>query len=79
MVPYSFDTNKREAYRREVKKPKVKVNFENFDFYCMMLSKAGYGSIDILRGYDIETFINLIHYENFVADYRDEMLALNKE
>lgn len=43
----------------------------------MKLSRAGYGDIKIIKELDSETFINLIHYENFLSDYENAARALN--
>lgn len=45
----------------------------------MRLSKAGYGSITEIKNLDSETFLNLIHYENYTADYQKAVMELNKK
>lgn len=45
----------------------------------MILSKAGYGSIDLLMSYNPVKFLTLWYYERFVSDYKDEMIALNEK
>lgn len=41
------------------------------------LSKSGYGNIETIKNIDGDTFINLIHYENFLVDYGKAVKALN--
>ena len=43
----------------------------------MRLSKAGYGDINIIKNLDSATFLNLIHYENFLVEYENATRALN--
>ena len=45
----------------------------------MKLSKAGYGDIQTIKNLDSETFMNLIHYENFLVDYNNAVEALNQK
>lgn len=43
----------------------------------MKLSKEGYGDIVTIKGLDSDTFMNLIHYENYLADYENTVRAMN--
>lgn len=43
----------------------------------MRLSKAGYGDIMVIKGLDVKTFIDLIHFENYNAEYQAIMMELN--
>lgn len=43
----------------------------------MKLSKEGYGDINTIRNLEIDMFIRLIHYENYIAEYRDSFRLLN--
>lgn len=44
----------------------------------MKLSKAGYGDIKTIRELDIDKFMNLIHFENYTAEYSQIFMELNK-
>lgn len=46
--------------------------------WSMRLAKEGYGTITEIKNLDIGTFINLIHYDNFINKYKDELQELNK-
>lgn len=48
------------------------------EYWCAGLSKAGYGSIDLLKSYGSEDFFNLLWYERFVNDYQAEFMAINR-
>ena len=43
----------------------------------MKLSKAGYGNVRLIKSLDVATFMNLIHYENYIVEYREEFERLN--
>lgn len=45
----------------------------------MRLSKSGYGDIVTIKNLDSETFMNLIHYENYIIEYENTVRALNKK
>lgn len=45
----------------------------------MKLSKEGYGDIKTIKSLDSETFMNLIHYENYIIEYDNAMRELNKK
>ena len=44
----------------------------------MRLSKSGYGSRLDIEQLSSDKFINLIHYENFLSDYKEAVNNLNK-
>lgn len=48
------------------------------DYWCIVLTKAGYGSVDLLKSYGSDIFFNILDYENFVNDYQSELRALNR-
>lgn len=48
------------------------------DYWCAYLSKAGYGSVYLLKKYDCVTFLNILDYEIFRNEYESELVALNK-
>jgi len=43
----------------------------------MRLSKAGYGDILTIKNLDVKTFMDLIHYENYLNQYQKVFHALN--
>lgn len=45
----------------------------------MKLSKAGYGDINTIKQLDSSTFLNLVHYENYLVDYENAVRNLNKK
>lgn len=45
----------------------------------MRLSKAGYGSIIEIKNLNSETFLNLIHYENYLAQYQKVVMDMNRK
>lgn len=47
--------------------------------WSMRLAKEGYGTITEIKNLDIGTFINLIHYDNFINKYQEEIQALNQK
>ena len=44
----------------------------------MRLSRQGYGSISEVKNLDVGTFMNLIHYENYLDKYQGVFRELNK-
>ncbi len=44
----------------------------------MKLSRAGYGDILTVKNLDIGTFMNLIHYENYLSEYQRVARELNR-
>jgi len=48
------------------------------DYWCIILSKAGYGSVNLLKSYNCDIFLNILDYETFISEYSREMIALNK-
>lgn len=55
----------------------MKVSVE--DYWCAFLSRAGYGSVDLLKSYDCVTFLSILDYELFRNDYEAEFNALNRK
>lgn len=45
----------------------------------MKLSKCGYGDIKTIKQLDSETFINLVHYENYLLEYEKAVNVLNRK
>lgn len=45
----------------------------------MRLAKEGYGTISEIMNLDVRTFINLIHYNNFINKYQNVLEELNKK
>lgn len=45
----------------------------------MKLAKEGYGDIQTIKQLDGSTFIDLIHYTNFLTDYENAVKSLNKK
>jgi len=43
-----------------------------------MLSKAGYGSVDLLKSYDCVTFLNILDYEVFCREMEAETHAIQR-
>ena len=48
------------------------------DFMCIQLSQAGYGSVDLLKTYDVGIFLNIWDYEMFRGEYEAETMAMNE-
>lgn len=44
----------------------------------MRLSKSGYGSMADIEKLSSDKFINHIHYENFLSDYKEAVNNLNE-
>lgn len=44
----------------------------------MRLSRQGYGDINTIKGLDVKTFLDLIHYENYLTKYDTVLRELNK-
>lgn len=47
--------------------------------WAMRLSRQGYGDILTIKSLDVGTFMNLIHYENYLDRYQEVLRALNKK
>lgn len=45
----------------------------------MRLSRQGYGDIELISNLDVERFMNLVHYENYLQKYDNVLNALNKK
>ena len=45
----------------------------------MRLSRQGYGDIEKIKNLDVKTFIDLIHYENYLSKYDATMREINKK
>ncbi len=45
----------------------------------MRLSKEGYGSINEIKHLDVKTFLDLVHYEEYVDKYSKAFRALNEK
>ncbi len=45
----------------------------------MRLAKAGYGTITEIKNLDSDTFMNLVHYENYTGEYQKAVMDLNKK
>lgn len=58
--------------------PKVEINANLLDYWCASLSKAGYGSFDLIKGYDSATLISILDYESFINDFQREAEAINR-
>nr|DAR64285.1 MAG TPA: hypothetical protein [Caudoviricetes sp.] len=43
----------------------------------MKLSRAGYGDINTIRNLNAQEFLDLIHYENYLAKYAELVRVLN--
>lgn len=43
------------------------------------LSKRGYGNINIIRNLDVEDFIKIMQYEQFMDEYERAFHNLNKK
>lgn len=50
-----------------------------FDIWIMRLSKEGYGDITTIRNLEVDKFFNLIHYENYLAEYSEAFRLLNTQ
>lgn len=45
----------------------------------MKLARQGYGDINTIKNLDVETFINLVNYENYLDKYAQVFRDLNKK
>lgn len=45
----------------------------------MRLSHEGYGSITEIKNLDIKTFMDLVHYDNYINKYDSLLRELNKK
>lgn len=45
----------------------------------MKLARQGYGDINTIKDLDVETFINLVNYENYLDKYAQVFRDLNKK
>lgn len=61
----------------KVKYPEVEVKADSFDLWAMKLTKSGYGSIIEIKNLDVKTFMDLVHYQNYLDDYATEFQELN--
>lgn len=43
----------------------------------MRLAKAGYGDIKVIKSLDVKTFFDLVHYDNYINEYKNEFERLN--
>lgn len=43
----------------------------------MKLSRTGYGDINTIKNLNAQEFLDLIHYENYLAKYAELVRALN--
>lgn len=59
--------------------PKVKYKIDTFELWVMRLSRLGYGDIPTIRSLDVQTFMNLIRYENFSEKYMRAVKLLNQK
>lgn len=58
--------------------PSIDIRVDPLEFWCVSLSKVGYGDINTLKRYSSEDFFNLLWYEQFTNDYQAEMVAINR-
>lgn len=47
--------------------------------WAMRLSSKGYGDIITIKNLDAATFMNLVHYENYLDKYARVFKELNKK
>lgn len=57
--------------------PEVDYDLDSIHLWMFKLAKSGYGDIQTIKNLDGETFMNLIHYENYLLDYEKAVRALN--
>lgn len=57
----------------------MNIDIDDFEVWAMRLSKAGYGSIIEIKNLNSETFLNLIHYENYLAQYQKVVMDMNRK
>lgn len=55
----------------------VEYNIDTFKVWAMKLSRAGYGDINTIRNLNAQEFLDLIHYENYLAKYAELVRVLN--
>lgn len=70
-------TNQRAGLSLKIN-PKVEFYGDYLKLWAIKLSKAGYGSIDLLLSYQSDIFLDIMDYEDFVIDYDLERQALNR-
>ena len=75
--PFRIKSNFRNGEERV--KPVVEIHTSLENYWCAFLSRAGYGSVDLLKNYDCVTFLNILDYELFRNDYEAEYVALNRK
>lgn len=78
--PYEIKTNHRanNKYDDEVIMPKFKYNGDSLMYWAVALSKAGYGSLDLLLSYSSDKFLSIVQYEMFLTDMQAETRAINR-
>ncbi len=55
----------------------MEIKADSFDLWAMKLTKCGYGSITEIKTLDAKTFMDLVHYQNYLDDYTKEFQELN--
>ena len=55
------------------------MNIDAVKVWAFRLAKNGYGTITEIMNLDADTFMNLIHYENYTHDYQKAVTDLNKK
>lgn len=56
----------------------MEISLGAFELWTMKLSRAGYGDILTVKKLDIGTFMNLLHYENYLSEYQRVFRELNR-
>lgn len=51
---------------------------DSFNLWTMRLAKEGYGDILTIKQLDVKTFMDLINYENYLAQYDRVFREINK-
>ena len=47
-------------------------------YWAITLSRAGYGSVDLLLSYPSDIFISILNHEVFMNDFSAETRAINR-
>lgn len=79
--PYVIKTNYRVNNRYsddEIRLPKFIYMGDSLIYWAITLSRAGYGSVDLLLSYPSDIFMSILYHEVFLNDFSAETRAINR-
>lgn len=66
------------VFNRVGKRPRVEVEEDSDFLYALRLSKAGYGSVREIEGWDARRVLQALAYESYLDDYEQAWIDINR-